>query len=169
VARYAASTEQEETLPAFCPLCASDDHTSVGTTEDGRSYAICASADHGSDGFVWEPAPPPGQNLRGDGLGAELDIWDKLLECVPPDQRVYAYGEVEDRLFEQYPDDARRLLERYGHKWRDPAHPSGQYSMSAYVASRLRELEKEGHLVLTWGPATGPWEHNGTISHWRRA
>ncbi len=156
-------------MPAFCPLCASDDHTKEDRTDDGRVFAVCADPEHGSDGYVWEPTPPGGRSLRGDGLGAELGIWDKLLECVPADGHVHPYGDVEDRFFERYPEEAQQLLERYGHKWRDADYPSGHYSMSAYVASRLRELEKEGHLALTWEPATGRWAHNGVISHWRRS
>lgn len=40
--------------------------------------------------------------------------------------------------------------------------------MSAYLASRLRELEREGHLELSWAKAEGPWFHNGIISQWRK-
>ncbi len=40
--------------------------------------------------------------------------------------------------------------------------------MSVYLALRLSELAKEGSLELSWGPATGEWAYNETISHWRR-
>jgi hypothetical protein len=40
--------------------------------------------------------------------------------------------------------------------------------MSAYFASRLRELANEGLLDLTWREATGNWSYNGVISHWRQ-
>lgn len=153
----------------FCPLCASEDHASEATAEDGRPYLICLDKDHGEEGFIWEPPPPPGRSQRGDGLGAELEIWDKLLDCVPADGAVYSYGEVEDRFIEQFPSEARTLMLRYGHRWRYPDHRSGQYSMSSYLAARLKELEKEGALVLTWGPAADEWSYNSVISHWKRA
>jgi hypothetical protein len=79
-----------------------------------------------------------------------------------------SYGEVEDRFIAKYPEAASVLLHRYGHRWRDPEHPSGQYSMSSYLASRLRELANEGHLELSWDKARGPWAYNGVISHWER-
>jgi hypothetical protein len=155
-------------MPHLCPLCATDDHTTSRRTKDGVRFVVCADSSHGDDGFVWEPSPP-GRSRRGDGLGAELGIWNKLLELLDPAEDFVPYGVVEDRLFEQYPNDARLLLHRYGHKFRDPEHPSTQYSMSAYLASRLRELHQEGALELRWDAATGPWEHNGVISHWRLA
>lgn len=155
-------------MPAFCPLCARDDQTEQKRTPDGRLYAICTSKDHGPSGYVWEPSPPREENLRSDGLGAELDIWDRLLECVPADEKAHPYGDVEDRFFEKHPEESAVLLKKYGHRWRDPDHRSGHYSMSAYLASRLRELAKEGHLRLTWGPATGKWTYNEIISHWER-
>ena len=154
-------------MPAFCPLCASDDHTSQGKTPDGIAFAVCHDPSHGADGYVWEPWVPK-RSLRSDGIGAELDIWDKLLECVPDDGAFHSYGDIEEALFGRYPAEATVLLHRYGHKLRDPAHPSNQYSMSAYLGSRLRELHDEGLLDLAWEPATGSWAHNGVISHWKK-
>ena len=156
-------------MPAFCPLCASDENTSEGVAEDGRQFAVCTSArEHGSDGFVWEPTPRRKSRARGDGLGAELEIWDKLLECIPADGAAHSYGEVEDRFFERYPADSSLLQERYGHRWRDGKRSANQFSMSAYLAARLRDLVKEEAVDLTWGPAEGPWSYNGIISYWTR-
>jgi hypothetical protein len=98
----------------------------------------------------------------------ELQIWDKLLELFPGGEDFLDYGSVEDRFIERFPSEAALLRDRYGHRWRYPDHPSTQYSMSAYLASRLRELEREGQLDLDWRPATGPWVYNGIISHWRK-
>ena len=154
-------------MPHLCPLCASDDLTAESRTHDGVQFVVCTDRSHGADGYVWEPTPPPGRSTRGDGLGAELEIWDKLLELFDPAEDFVAYGDIEDRLFHRYPTEAQTLLHRYGHKFRGAEHPSSQYSMSAYLASRLKELEREGHLQLAWRPATGDWAHNGVISHWR--
>ncbi len=155
-------------MPAFCPLCAQDDYTETHELDDGTSYAICLYATHGPDGYVWEPwVEKRGRSSRSEGLGAELEIWDKLLACFSSTDDFISYGDVEDRFISRYPSEATLLLHRYGHRWRDPEHRSTQYSMSAYLALRLRELEKDGSLELEWGPATGPWAYNEIISHWR--
>jgi hypothetical protein len=156
-------------MPAFCPLCASDEHTAEGIAADGRGFAVCSNVkEHGPDGFVWEPTPTPSARIRGDGLGAELEIWDKLLECIPVDGAAHPYGEVEDRFFGRYPSEAALLQERYGHRWREGKRSVNQFSMSAYLAARLRDLAKEQAVQLSWGPAEGPWSYNGIISYWAR-
>ena len=156
-------------MPHLCSLCATDDSTTEYRNDDGVRYVVCTDRSHGSDGYAWEVPPPPGRSARGDGLGAELGIWDKLLELFDPDEDYVSYGVVEDRLFECYPTEATTLLRRYGHKFRDPDHPSTRYSMSVYLSSRLKDLEKEGHLDLVFRPATKAWAYNGVISHWRLA
>ena len=156
-------------MPAFCSLCVSDDYTEESTAEDGRRFISCRNPEHGTDPWVWEPSVAPSRRSRGDGLGSELDVWDKLLGCLESGSDFVPYGVVEDRFVERYPTEARKLLHLYGHKWRDPAHPSTRYSMSVYLAARLRDLEKEGHLALKFGPAEGKWAYNGTISFWKLA
>ncbi len=159
-------------MPAFCPLCASDERTTEGVTVDGQRYATCSDPSHGAEPFTWEPYEPQRNRTRGrssDGIGAELGIWDKLLECLPTGDGALSYGEVEDRFLDRFPTEWNLLIDRYGHRWRHPDKPSGQYSVSVFLASRLRELADEGLLELTWLPATGPWAYNGVISHWKRA
>jgi hypothetical protein len=152
----------------FCPLCASDENTSVQSADDGREFAVCAAADHGDSGYVWESSPPHRSPRRGDGLGAELEIWDKLLESVP-DGGPHAYGAVEDSFIARYPRDAELLQERYGHRWREGRRSASPFSMSSYLAARLSELADERLLVKTFGPAEGPWSYNSVISYWVRA
>lgn len=156
-------------VPHLCPLCARDESTTEDQTDDGVRYVACTDRSHGPDGYVWEPSPPPGRSLRGDGLGSELGIWDKLLELFEPGADFVAYGEMEDRFVDRFPSDAQLLLHRYGHKFRDPDHKAGRYSMSVYLSCRLRELNKEGQLELAFREATGDWAYNGVISHWRLA
>lgn len=144
-------------------------YTASYRTDDGIAFAVCTDRSHGDGGYVWEPSQAGKTSQRSDGLGAELAIWDKLLVLLDPTEDFVPYGVVEDRLFERYPDDASTLLNRYGHKFRDAEHPSTQYSMSAYLASRLRELNQEGAVDLKWDKAVGPWAHNEVISHWRLA
>ena len=153
---------------AFCPLCASDERTSIESADDGREFAVCMAKAHGENGWVWEATPRRTHSRRGDGLGLQLDIWDKLLECVPA-EGTHSYGVVEDMFFERYPGDAVTLQERYGLRWRDGNKPANQFSMSSYLAARLSELADEQILVKTFGPAEGEWSYNGAISHWARA
>lgn len=101
---------------AFCPLCASDDATKHDRASDGRVFAVCHAKEHGSEGFVWEPTLSGKHSTRGDGLGSELDIWDKLLECIPVDGVPHSYGEVEDVFFERYSANAA-LLKRAFRRW----------------------------------------------------
>lgn len=152
----------------FCPLCASDERTEAALAEDGRTFVVCSHPDHGEGGYVWEPTPERKAGPRSDGLGGELDIWDKLLECVPADGKTYSFGEVEDRLIGRYPSEARTIQDRYGHRWREGKRSTNQFTMSAYLAARLSELAGEGLLVKSFGPAEGPWSYNTIISYWSR-
>lgn len=155
---------------AFCPLCSSDEYTSLDTDPDGKQFAQCSNAkEHGADGYAWIPSSPSGseRGTRSDGLGIELGVWDKLLECVPTDGEFHSYGEVEDTFFALYPREVSTLQNRYGHRWREGAKSDGTYSMSVYLALRLSELRREGVLEATWLPAEGEWAYNGVISHWR--
>jgi hypothetical protein len=97
-----------------------------------------------------------------------LTIWDKLLDCVYPGEDFIPYGTVEDRFSEKYPGDMRQLIGLYGHRWRDPQHPSSRFSASVYLGGRLSELAKAGLLEQQWGPAEGPWAYNGTYQWWRK-
>ncbi|HKZ24176.1 MAG TPA: hypothetical protein VJ398_00110 [Acidimicrobiia bacterium] len=151
----------------YCGVCASEEYTESQVTEDGRHFVVCSSPFHGDEPRIWEPTT----RLRSgshEGIGAELLIWDKLLECVIPGEAFVPYGTVEDRLGERYPEDLARLIHEYGHRWRDPAHPGTRYSASVYLGARLSELAKEGHLEHRSGPAEGPWAYNGTYEWWRR-
>ena len=156
-------------MPAFCPLCASDELTEEGRTADGRPFGLCREPDHGADGFVWEMWQPPTGNVRGDGLGAELGVWDKLLDCIPATAEFVSYGAVEDSFIDRYPAEAKELLNRYGHRWRDSPVQTAHYSMSVYLACRLKDLQREGFLDQREGPAEGPWAYNGIISWWRKS
>ena len=154
-------------MPIYCPVCASEDYASEQAEPDGEKYFWCTNEDvHGVDGYRWSSAPRTTRKPDRGGLGAELDIWDKLLECIPADAEAHSYGEVEDVFFERYPKDAEFLQERYGHAWREGKKSENQYSMSVYLSLRLSELAKEGSVQLTWGPAEGPWSYNGVISYW---
>ena len=155
-------------MPAYCSLCASDDYTSERETDDGRVFAVCSARYHGTEPYVWEPTPTLSRNTRGDGLGSELGIWDKLLECVPAGGP-HSYGIVEGRLFELYPNEAAGLQERYGHRWRDGRKSQSRFSMSVVPGRTSQRTRRRGLLAKSFAPADGPWAYNGIISHWKRA
>jgi hypothetical protein len=150
-------------------LCVSDEYTSEGVEPDGQRFVLCANVrEHGVDGYRWNPTVVSKGSRSRSGLGAELEIWEKLLESIPADGKAYSYGEVEELFFERYPADAALLQERFGHVWRPGKRPENQYSMSVYLSLRLSELAREEAVELTWGPAEGPWSYNGIISYWAR-
>jgi hypothetical protein len=152
----------------YCGACASEEYTEVHRTDDGRRYVVCSSPFHGDEPRIWEPQPAQLHSRSHEGIGAELQIWDKLLECVIPGEDFVPYGTVEERLAERYPDDLEELIRQYGHRWRDPEHPATRYSASVYLGARLADLTGEGHLEHRTGPAEGPWAYNGTYEWWRR-
>jgi len=151
----------------YCGVCASDEYTQAQQTSDGRIYVVCTNPFHGDEPRVWEPTTHR-RSTSHEGIGAELSIWDKLLECVVPGEDFVPYGTVEDRFANKHPEDLARLIREYGHRWRDPSHPATRYSASVYLGARLSELAKEGHLDHRTGPAEGQWAYNGTYEWWRR-
>jgi hypothetical protein len=145
-------------MPAFCSLCVSDEYTTGGVTDDGRRYVVCANVrEHGPSGYMWEPTPKEEMLMQADGLGAELDIWSKLLECEPADGQPHSYGEVEDVFFERYPDKAAVLQSRYRHVWRERRRTEKGYFMSSYLLARVSDLIREKSLTVSYGPAEAPW------------
>lgn len=155
-------------MPTYCGVCLSEEYTAVDVTDDGTRFAVCSSGFH-AEPRVWEPpARSPAQRRRsGEGIGAELGVWDKLLECVPEGDFV-PYGDVEDAFAERFPQELKTLIERFGHRWRDPRYPSNRFSASVYLAARLAELTAEGSVEHRTGPAEGPWAYNGTYEWWRQ-
>ena len=156
-------------MPNFCGVCASEDYTHEDQTDDGATFVVCTNPYHGESSRVWEPQHAESGRPDRGGIGAELGIWDKLLECVPPGSDFIPYGDVEDAFTDRFPDVMRRLIEMYGHRWREPRHPSDKYSASVYLGARLADLAREGLLEHQTGPATGRWAYNGTYEWWRVA
>ena len=156
-------------MATYCGVCASEDYTSSDCLDDGTLFHVCTSSFHGDHPRTWEPPSRSRIRLSGAGVGSELNIWDKLYECVPEGDEHVPYGDVEDALAARYPKDLQRLIVEYGHTWRDPDHPSTRYSASVYLGARLSELAREGLLEHKSGPATGNWAYNGTYEWWRRS
>lgn len=130
----------------------------IRVADDGCRYSICLNPDtyHPRERFIGEPAPPPGRSARAGG-SRYRDRLGNLIDCIPADGVGRSYGEAEDLLVKHYSEVADQLLRRYGPRWRGPEHQPTTYSTSAYLASRLRELEKKGHL----SPRLPPPQVNG--------
>jgi len=56
----------------------------------------------------------------------------------------------------------KQLVEDYGHTSLGPK----KYTVSAFIASTLGRMEKEGLLAYKSGKATGFWSYDGGISFW---
>jgi len=153
-------------MPEYCGVCASDEFTEDHEGSDGQRYVVCHGPLHGDEPRVWEPSSRHGSKSR-EGIGAELGIWEQLMECFTPGEDFVPYGTVEDRLLQRYPETVARLIREYGHRWREPEHPATRYSASVYLGARLAELAAEGFLDHHTGPAEGSWAYNGTYEWWR--
>ena len=100
----------------------------------------------------WEGDRHRQYRIRGGGamagksetLVSRLGLYDKLLECLAPGEDYVAYGVVEDRFCEMFPDEAHVLLDEKGHVWRDPSHRSTKTSMSRYLAQCLSRTGHQG-------------------------
>jgi hypothetical protein len=60
------------------------------------------------------------------------------------------------------PKDWAFLMDCYGHS----AVVAKRYTVSAFLAATLGNLERAGAVAFHSGPATGRWAYNGTISYW---
>jgi hypothetical protein len=105
---------------------------------------------HADRDHVWSPTPLVVDLDRRTGLGEELGVYDDLLRCVEPGERV-EYGVVEHRFAAVSPDAYRDLLVRYGHTSLAPT----KYSTSSFLSHALAQLGREGLLVVTSVDATG--------------
>ena len=106
---------------------------------------------------------------KSETLVSRLGLYEKLLECLVPGEDYVAYGVVEDRFCEMFPDETHVLLKEKGHVWRDPSHRSTKTSMSRYLARCLSRLAIKHEVEKSEGPAEGQWAYLGRYSYWRRA
>ena len=152
-------------MPALCPIL--DVFTSEHATKDAIRNVVCKGPEHGDVPSAWEPTEITYSTPSSGGIGAELEkygtnSWPRFSptteSCDTAMLRIVSFVGILKQL--------QRSLSGCGHAWRDPEHAAHGYSMPAYLASQLKELERKGHLPLTWGPAEGPGAYNVMISHW---
>ncbi len=147
-----------------CPQHAIEEVDGVWISNDVGTQFTCNRTDHVAPGpFTWisSPPPPPGTDLNGiaDDLGLGVEIPAVLKE--------FAGQWIEFGVFERAyalanPQDWAFLMDRYSHTAVAPK----RYTVSAFLAATLGNLERAGIVAFHSGPATGRWAYNRTISYW---
>jgi hypothetical protein len=146
-----------------CPLCGHDDDVSTMPLPGGDQWQYSCT-DH-TEPYVWIVKAEPRLSER-NGITAELGLYDDLPRCLMPDEPFVEHGVIEYRYKLLRPDVYfDELLPRYGHVANGPR----RYSTTAFIASALGRLAREGDLTRTKGPATGCFAYNGRVGYWAHA
>ncbi len=149
---------------AVCHLCGNDEEITVtGLAIPGRWLYICSAiGKFHVEPYQWNiPCEQP--LAAGDGITAELGLYDDLPRCVTPGEPWVEYGIVEHRYKRLRPDVYYdELLPRYGHTKIGPK----RFTTSSFIAAALGHLERDGILAWSQTKATGYWAYNGVISSW---
>jgi hypothetical protein len=96
------------------------------------------------------------------GIAAELGVYDDFFLCLSPGEPWLEHGIVEHRYKQLRPSAYRDMIDRWGHVSQGPR----RYSVTAFLTRRWSQLAVDGLLAAQLGPATGVYEHNGTILYW---
>jgi len=155
-----------------CPVCVSDDDVTAVPLGPGIFEFTCNySKGHPTRlPYRWNGTDPAiGETYSDDAVGpaAELGMLDDLPACLQVGEGWVEYGIVEDRYAKMNPAAFDELRDRYGHRILGPQR-SGRHTASVYIARVLAMLRDRGLVAFSYGPATGPWSYNGSISYWGR-
>lgn len=148
----------------ICPQHALDELDGVWVSDEVGTQFTCTRTDHVEPGpFTWfsSPPPPPGADISGIAADLGLDVE------IPAVLQQFNRQWVEHGVFEHayalaHPKDWAFLMDRYGHT----AVATKQYTVSAFLAATLANLDRRGAVAFHAGPATGRWAYNSTISYW---
>ena len=99
---------------------------------------------------------------RGGGIGAKLGVYDDVFLCLSPGEPWLEHGIVEHRYKELCPAAYLEMIDRWGHVSQGPR----RYSVTAFLTRAWSQLARDGVLATKLGPATGLYEHNGSILYW---
>lgn len=147
-----------------CPLCGIDDGVEVLGIRDGRWLFSCYRTVKHETAFQWTSADvAPEEDDAEPGVMESFGLFDDLPKCLKSGGAFVEYGIVEHRYRTLRPAVFSTLLDTYGHRAIEEGRP---YTTSSFLASSLRILANRGELELRWGPATGFWAYNGTLSYW---
>jgi len=148
-----------------CPLCAHDEAVEQPLPLGPGLWAFTCTGTIGhTEPYRWQTTTARevvDQALSG-GKSEELGLYDDLPRCLSPSEPWVEYGVVEYRYSVLNPSVYSQLLADYGHT-RIERKP---YTASAFIAAALGRLAEAGIVALQFGPATGYWSYNGTVSYW---
>lgn len=148
-----------------CPFH-SDEFVRPARMDDGSWMFVCeVGGGHPQPGpHRWLVAAPQAAGQPGlSGLAEEFGLDVELPAALTEHRgRWVEYGLVERAYARRRPEDFTRLVTHYGHRELAPS----QYTASAFLAHTLGRLAKGGSVALRFGPATGRWSYNSTISWW---
>jgi hypothetical protein len=99
---------------------------------------------------------------RGGGIGAKLGVYDDVFLCLSPGEPWLEHGIVEHRYKELCPAAYLEMIDRWGHVSQGPR----RYSVTAFLTRAWSQLARDGLLATKLGPATGLYQHNGSILYW---
>jgi hypothetical protein len=99
---------------------------------------------------------------RGGGIGAKLGVYDDIFLCLSPEEPWLEHGIVEHRYKELCPAAYLEMIDRWGHVSQGPR----RYSVTAFLTRAWSQLARDGILATKLGPATGLYQHNGSILYW---
>jgi hypothetical protein len=147
-----------------CPQHSFEEIDGVWISDEVGTEFTCTRTDHVTPGpFTWisSPPPPPGTDLSGiaEDLGLGVEIPAVLKDFAG---QWIEYGVFERAYALANPKDWAFLMDRYSHTAVAPK----RYTVSAFLAATLGNLERAGVVAFHSGPATGRWSYNGTISYW---
>lgn len=150
---------------SLCPRCGTeDDVVVVAHGPDAWRYTCSADTRHHAEPVSWTVDVPDERADRRSGIGAELGVYDVLLDCIRPGE-VVEYGVVEHRFAALAPHAYRELVGRYGHA----SLADTRYSASMFLAGALGQLRDEGLLRKSVVKGTGYWSYLSTVSAWALA
>jgi hypothetical protein len=98
-----------------------------------------------------------------EGKAGAMGLPDDLLRCLVPGEPFVEYGIVEHRYSRRRPKEFEQLVKDYSHTRIQRNKP---YTASSFIAGTLERMAARGEVLLSWGPASGHWSYNETISYW---
>jgi hypothetical protein len=143
-----------------CPLCALDDPDLVSFAVEGPELWRFTCVNH-RPAYSWVTSGDSAvDEIGGQGIAAELGVYDDLLSLFATPGPFQEWGIVEHRYAELRPTIYRDLVSRYSHTALGPT----KYSTSAFLGQAAGTLARQEHLALRFVDATGYWSYNGRIS-----
>lgn len=147
-----------------CPLCALDDDIVAFVTDSGDGSTVLVCEGSGCDGFSWTPSESTASGTgppQRTGIGEELGVYDDLLGCINNSNVWLEYGVIEHRYKEAHPRTYAQMVDRWGHRAKEPA----KYSASSFLGGCLGQLGREGLIATRRAPTTGYWSYLGAATH----